>query len=93
MHNVPISPTSPWYHFRSEGIGSLAFREWMGETISAGDVQRVVDANSQSVADERLTSFVERVSISEIRPSKVKRGRRKGREVERIERGNARIAR
>lgn len=77
MHDGPISPASPWYYFSPEGIGSLAFREWMGETICTEDVQRVVDANPQSVSDERLAAFVARVFTGEIKPRKIRRGRPK----------------
>lgn len=75
MCKDPISPTSPWYYFSPEGIGSLAYREWMGKTISAEDVRRVVDANPQSVSDGLLASFVARVSAGDIGPYKRFRGR------------------
>lgn len=75
MPESPISPTSPWYHFSRDGIGSLARREWMGETICAEDVERVVAANPDAASDERLGSFVGRVACGEIEPRKVHKGR------------------
>jgi len=75
MDNTPISPTSPWYHFSREGIGSLARREWMGEWITPEDVQHVVDANPEAGSDARLQSYVERVASGEISVRSVRRGR------------------
>lgn len=74
MSHVPISPTSPWYHFSREGIGSLARREWMGEWISPEDVlQRVVDANPDAGSDARLQFYVERVVKGEIKACPTRR--------------------
>ena len=79
MPESPISPTSPWYHFSREGIGSLARREWMGETICAEDVERVVAANPDAESDERLGDFIARVAYGEIEPRPVRKGRPSGR--------------
>ncbi|MFO1259560.1 MAG: hypothetical protein U1E68_00555 [Sphingomonadaceae bacterium] len=75
MSHVPISPTSPCYHFSPEGIGSLARREWMGEWISPEDVQHVVDANPEAGSDARLQYYVERVASGEISVRSARRGR------------------
>ena len=82
MTRVSISPTSPWYHFSPEGIGSLARREWMGEWISPEDVQRVVDANPEAGSDARLQYYVERVVSGEIKACPTRRGRRSNRRLE-----------
>ena len=57
---------SPFYHWAADSVGSLLRREGVGEKLTPGDVQQVLDANPGS-NDPDIGRYAERLEAGEFR--------------------------